>query len=410
MVCQYFLLSNLVAFGVLFFSFVTVMRFFSFTLRVFFCLEDLRYVVTITEAERRSTMRIHCPHCGVKGSLDDKFAGRKIQCPKCKEKFVAGAELPSSQDKTTTIAQDVPLHNEVDNAQAKEQALEDTEAFSALSARGRESIAEELASQPEPDARMAGTEPPRPLKANTEGTEDSVVPAMPPRSEDAEKYTRDHEEQEYTSRDFTIGEVLSDAWDLVSGVKMPINIGLFITYGVSALIITVLTYLLHETGSPEGSFIDIIVQVANSALSILFTAGLMFMGVKRATDRVIVWKDVLSGFDVTGKILIAGFLQGALIILGFMLLVLPGIYLMIGYIFSFALILDKQMSPWQAMETSRKAVHKVWWKIFALYLIILIIVTISAIPMGIGLIWTGPLSVILCGVVYSNLFSIKKKS
>ncbi|EKD37015.1 MAG: hypothetical protein ACD_75C01288G0005, partial [uncultured bacterium] len=34
-------------------------------------------------------MKIHCPHCGVKGSADDSYYGKNVKCPKCQEIFVA---------------------------------------------------------------------------------------------------------------------------------------------------------------------------------------------------------------------------------------------------------------------------------------------------------------------------------
>ena len=32
-------------------------------------------------------MKMHCPHCGVKGSVDDSYIGRKVRCPKCQNVF-----------------------------------------------------------------------------------------------------------------------------------------------------------------------------------------------------------------------------------------------------------------------------------------------------------------------------------
>lgn len=33
-------------------------------------------------------MKLHCPNCGVKGSADDSYLGRKVKCPKCQGIFV----------------------------------------------------------------------------------------------------------------------------------------------------------------------------------------------------------------------------------------------------------------------------------------------------------------------------------
>jgi len=115
-----------------------------------------------------------------------------------------------------------------------------------------------------------------------------------------------------------------------------------------------------------------------------------------------------KGFSVAWKIFVVAILQTILITIGLFLLILPGIYLIIGYMMTLPLIVDKGLSPWQAMETSRKAIHRVWWKIAGLSLIVGFIITISAIPLGLGLIWSWPLAIIMVGVVYCKLFGAEK--
>ena len=97
-------------------------------------------------------------------------------------------------------------------------------------------------------------------------------------------------------------------------------------------------------------------------------------------------------------------LMMVLIVIGFFLLVIPGIYLSIAYSMAMLLVIDKKMSPWQALETSRKAVTKKWFSFFGLYLCIGLILVVSAIPLLIGWIWTIPLAIISTGMVYRNLF------
>lgn len=40
-------------------------------------------------------MKLHCPHCGVKGSADDSYVGRKVKCPKCQGVFDVLADMAS---------------------------------------------------------------------------------------------------------------------------------------------------------------------------------------------------------------------------------------------------------------------------------------------------------------------------
>jgi uncharacterized membrane protein len=203
---------------------------------------------------------------------------------------------------------------------------------------------------------------------------------------------------------FTVGALIGRAWELTNGVKGSLLGGMAVMYGVSLVIVGLLTLLITAVNVDENGILVNLFNIVNSALSMIFTAGIMYMGVLRATGRQVVWKDVFAGFPMAGQIIVASLLQMVLVMIGFALLILPGIYLMVGYMMTFPLMIDRSMTPWQAMECSRKAIHKVWWKIFGLYLVVMLILFISAIPLGIGLIWTAPLSIVLCGVVYCRLF------
>jgi hypothetical protein len=67
-------------------------------------------------------------------------------------------------------------------------------------------------------------------------------------------------------------------------------------------------------------------------------------------------------------IVIAGFAQLAMTLLGLLLLIAPGIYLAVGYAFVLPLIVDEQLPVWQAMERSRTTVQKQWFQTFGLLL------------------------------------------
>ena len=47
-------------------------------------------------------MKIYCPHCGVKGSADDSYSGRKIKCPKCQEMFDLKPDMAIDQNEFLT--------------------------------------------------------------------------------------------------------------------------------------------------------------------------------------------------------------------------------------------------------------------------------------------------------------------
>lgn len=332
-------------------------------------------------------MKIICPQCGVSGTLDDAYAGRKIKCPKCSALFLVGDSAKVQPPDEMAVIKAPPSSSpEPQSREAQENMMDAAEAARDESTGTVDE--EEVAPPPLPEAKTG----------DTGGSGGQSVHEKEPRPKPPLRST------ESCDGRFNVGDLLRRAWELTLGVKAPIWGGFLVMYGVSAIIVGLITFMVMVIGVYENGIIVNILNIANSALSMIFTAGLMYMGVLRATGRQLIWKDVFAGFPVSGQIIVASFLQMLLVFIGFMLLILPGIYLMVGYAMTFPLMIDRQMTPWQAMEASRKAIHKVWWKAFGLYFLVVLIVAISAIPFGIGLIWTVPMGTVLCGVVYCQLF------
>jgi len=99
-----------------------------------------------------------------------------------------------------------------------------------------------------------------------------------------------------------------------------------------------------------------------------------------------------------------------MILLGTLLLVLPGIYLLVAYQMALPLVADKNMKPWEALETSRKAVTHKWFTFFGLYLVASIAMMVSMMLVGIPMIWLLPTFVIGSGILYRNTFGVEPAS
>ncbi len=66
--------------------------------------------------------------------------------------------------------------------------------------------------------------------------------------------------------------------------------------------------------------------------------------------------------------------------------------------------MDKGVGPWEAMEMSRRAIHDKWWQVFGAYMVMYLLLFLSMIPFGIGMIWTVPMFFMLTAVLYRVLF------
>lgn len=62
-------------------------------------------------------MKLHCPHCGVKGSAEDSYLGRKVKCPKCQGIFEVLSEVDAEPPAVAPFsASPSPLSADVQSA------------------------------------------------------------------------------------------------------------------------------------------------------------------------------------------------------------------------------------------------------------------------------------------------------
>ncbi len=215
--------------------------------------------------------------------------------------------------------------------------------------------------------------------------------------------------------EFSIGSVLSEAWEKTYGVKWQFQLA-FLYYFLTILAVVIVLGIaiaglmaLSQDPAMEG-LMQVISQLGINLVMMPIIMGITIMGIKRSVSSPISAGLVFSCFSKTLPLFATLVLMYILIFIGFILLIVPGIYLMIAYFMAMPLVVEKNMGPWQAMETSRKAITHRWFSIFGIFFIMGIILVISAIPLGIGLIWSIPMLYIIIGITYRNMFGIEAET
>ncbi len=207
---------------------------------------------------------------------------------------------------------------------------------------------------------------------------------------------------------FEIGEVISEAWNKTKGAKGTFFLAFIMAY-FSLIAVVVVTMSIFGALDLVGIG-SVVMQVTVNLISLPLCAGMFIMGIKRSVHAPIQVTNVFGYFNKSLKLFGAMILINIFIIIGYLLLILPGIYLTVAYMMAIPLIAEKNIGVWEAMETSRKAITKKWFS-FLLFMILMgIIIIISSIPLGIGLIWTFPLCLIAYGIIYRNMFGISSET
>ncbi len=211
--------------------------------------------------------------------------------------------------------------------------------------------------------------------------------------------------------DFSIGDVIKEAWSRTKGLKGSFwgaAIIVFLIVMVLSFVLGLIVGMLGLGGdSGAGIVAQLVVQLGITAAIYPFMAGIMMMGVNRSVDLPVTFDQAFGYFAYAVPVVIAGLLITLLTWLGFLLLIIPGIYLSIAYMLTVVLVVEKKLGAWEAMEASRKAITHHWFKIFFLFIAMGLIVLVSMIPLGIGLIWTYPMMVAAMGIVYRDVFGVE---
>lgn len=209
-----------------------------------------------------------------------------------------------------------------------------------------------------------------------------------------------------------IGSVFSEAWEKTKGFKFKALVAFTILYLILFLATFGLTLMLGndiqaDQGDPIMAFaIQLIMQLVVALLIYPLSAGIMMMGIHQVSGKPVSIGMMFGYYDQTIRLLLLYIVMVIMIFIGLILLILPGIYLMVAYAMAMPLLIEKQMGVWEALETSRKALSKRWFTVFALFILLGLVVAVSALPLGIGLIWTIPLSVCVMAAMYKTIFGV----
>jgi len=134
--------------------------------------------------------------------------------------------------------------------------------------------------------------------------------------------------------------------------------------------------------------------------------GVYYYFLKRIRGQRVEFGDIFSGFTLAFlQLFLVALIAGILQTIGFFLCVIPGIYLMVAWIFAVPLVIDKKMDFWPAMELSRKVVNKVWWPVFGLLVLLWLIGMLGVVLCCVGIFVAFPVIVASLAYAYEDLFN-----
>lgn len=146
--------------------------------------------------------------------------------------------------------------------------------------------------------------------------------------------------------DFEIMEVIAEAWQKTSEAKGTMLGAYLLIFLAVAVISFTLAFILGLFGaSGEGQIVAMVGEWLVTLLMYPFLAGVMMLGIRHSVNLPINSTMAFNYLDYTLPLVGVAIMMMIFTIIGFFLLIIPGIYLSIAYLFAMPLIVEKQLGP-----------------------------------------------------------------
>jgi len=188
---------------------------------------------------------------------------------------------------------------------------------------------------------------------------------------------------------FKLEKYFSDGWTIFR-----MEPGLFILY---TLLIAVISFLVDLIPN------EYISGIVSYLLTPVFTAGYYLGAHKLDHEGKVEFSDFLKGFDYIVQLFLANFISGILMVIGFILLFLPGVWFGVGISLMFPLIIFAGMDFWESIKSSVKIVNKQWLYFFVLLILIVFLNLLGLISLIVGLLITFPLTYCIYYAAYKDI-------
>ena len=232
-----------------------------------------------------------------------------------------------------------------------------------------------------------------------------------------------------TAYSLPVLDTLNTAWEKVKGAKGTFWAVLAIVFAVQ-LVAGFFTSMLKPSNDFSLLFLGAI-SLAVGVFIMIVTWGLMYIGIQRAAGQPVQYRMVWYAFDlklffnmiglyvlqilimacVTTLLWLSSFLannvNGLLAIIVYIIWVVLFIHVVLRMYLAKAFVIAKQVGPIDAIKASFAATKGNVWRLIGVTMAAMLVLIVSAIPFGIGLIWSLPFIFIAYGELFKRLVTTR---
>ncbi len=214
------------------------------------------------------------------------------------------------------------------------------------------------------------------------------------------------------SDSFSIKKYIGLAWTIFKSswktyYKITIIVGLLLAIVTIIFNMVSLSAISTSGGdqSASASLIKNSLGIVNSLLMNYFAIGLtlaVLMIVRGQTPTFNVFKVTIRQFI---NVLVVNLLYGIIILVGYILLIVPGVIWSLKYTYASTLVIDLKMRPLEALKASSTLTNGIKWRLFLISYVYVGILILGFLALGVGLLVASPIVYISTYLVYDSLLT-----
>ncbi|HRK33819.1 MAG TPA: hypothetical protein PLJ47_04410 [Candidatus Hydrogenedentes bacterium] len=194
-----------------------------------------------------------------------------------------------------------------------------------------------------------------------------------------------------SSPNFDIGSLIQQSWQIVQKNALVLILGLLIVVLIS--------------GAANGLVYMI---TGYNGIGQLIVGGPLMLGyfacvLRAARGGTADFPELFSGFQRFLPAFLANLIIGILSSIGFVLCILPGLFVGMIYSLTYFYMHDKKLDFWPSMEASRQTVMSAIGAWIPLYLVVIALVVAGIILCGVGALITVPISAVMLALAYDQV-------
>ncbi len=191
--------------------------------------------------------------------------------------------------------------------------------------------------------------------------------------------------------DLSVSSILGEAYE-----RLKKRLGFYIALIVVYLLLMVALSLIGEKLGTVGNILMRLVEI-------YINAGVLKIIIKDINGKEPELFDMFTAQDVYINFLVAGILYGLAVGFGVLLLIIPGIIFAIMWQFYKYAVVDVKLGPVEALRYSGEITKGYRWTVFGIDIVLVLVNIAGALALGIGLLFTIPLTMIAEAVMYRRL-------